>query len=386
MLNPAKLNRRRSAGFGLVEIMVAMVIGMFGVLIMMQVLSVSEEQKRTTTSGNDAMNEGVQALYTLQSELRMAGYGITDPLLLGCSLQLRAGVTLSGLAPVTINPALITGADANTDTLLLFYSNSYGTPQGDAVTGAVGNTVQTPSAFVKDDWVVVSPSARATPCSLTLDRVSEVNAGTGSVTLSSGTVHPVGSRLFNLGQTYRAVGYAVRNGNLSFCDYGNAAINCSTASAWTALANNIVSLRAQYGRDITDPNFAVPKKLNTGAEKTRTSAFPDPKNQVAGMDAIVDVYDQVAIDVVDTPDTKCHWARLSAVRLALTARSLQMEVADVTSTAPVWEGSAANNPEGSTAAAIDVSANTDWKKYRYKVFQSLAPIRNMSWMGKVTGC
>jgi len=349
------LNRKRSEGFGLVEIMVAMVIGMFGVLIMMQVLSVSEEQKRTTTSGNDAMNEGVLALYAIQSDVRMSGYGITDPKLLGCTLQLRAGVTLGSLSPVTVNSANITGADASTDTLLVFYSNSYGTPQGDQVIGA-GNTMQTPSAFVASDWVVAAPPTRATPCNLTLDRVASVVAG--SVSLASGAVLNVGDTLFNMGQTYRAVGYAVRGGNLTTCDYTNAGVDCSAAGSWSSIANNIVSLRAQYGRDTSAP----------------------------GMDGIVDAYDQSTPDPLVTPNTLCGWSRISALRMALVSRSIQMERDEVTALAPVWDGSVAGNPAGSAAHPIVLSGNADWKLHRYKVFQTLVPIRNMSWLGVVTGC
>jgi len=349
------LNRKRSSGFGLVEIMVAMVIGLFGVLIMLQVLTVSEEQKRTTTSGNEAMNEGVLALYAIQSDVRMGGFGITDPKVLGCSLQLRVGVTLPSLSPVTINPALITGADASTDTLLVFYSNSLGTPQGDVVIGA-GNTVQTPSAFVANDWVVVAPTVRPAPCNLTLDRVSNVAAG--AVTLTSGTTAAVGATLFNLGQSYRAIGYAVRGANLTQCDYTNAAVNCAAGGSWVAIANNIVSLRAQYGRDTA----------------------------MGAMDTFVDAYDQATPDPAVTPNTLCGWARISAVRMALVSRSVQLEKDVVTAAAPLWEGSVAGNPTGSASHPIVLTANASWQNYRYKVFQSMVPLRNMSWMGVVTGC
>ena len=43
----------RHAGFSLVELMVAVVIGLIGKLVMFQVFAVSEGQKRTTASGGD---------------------------------------------------------------------------------------------------------------------------------------------------------------------------------------------------------------------------------------------------------------------------------------------------------------------------------------------
>src|ERR1035437_2761744 len=113
--------------------MVGMVIGMLGLIIMMQVLSLSEGQKRTTTGGGDAQSNGAIALFGLQRDLRQAGFGVSDPNLLGCSLVLRAGVTLNAFAPVTINHAGIPAGDANTDTLLLVYSRTRGSPQGNSI-------------------------------------------------------------------------------------------------------------------------------------------------------------------------------------------------------------------------------------------------------------
>jgi type IV pilus assembly protein PilW len=383
--NHWRLNRKRSAGFGLVEIMVAMVIGMFGVMVMMQVLSVSEGQKRATTGGNDAMNEGAMALYAIQSDVRMSGYGITDLKLLGCSLALRTSpaVQLSALAPVVVNSTDIAGQDPNTDTLLVFYGTTNGTPQGDAVNNISGsnNVVQTPQSFSTGDWAIVVPGTRPVPCTspplaippYLLDKVASVNTTTAPfpVGWTGGAPYvvpyAVGSTAFNQGQSYRAVGYAVRNGNLTTCDFSATTCSGATNPNWTSIADNIVSLRAQYGRD--------------------TAA-------AGSMDGFVDIYDQTT---PSTPNTACSWARISAIRFALVARSAQSEKTTVTTAQPVWDGSVANNPAGSAANPINlagtltgtmsgVTVGTEWQYYRYKVFQTTVPMRNVSWMGAVAGC
>jgi type IV pilus assembly protein PilW len=358
-----RLNRNRARGFSLVEVMVALVIGMFGVLIMMQVLSVSEGQKRSTTGSNDAMNEGVMALYALQSDVRMSGYGITDTKILGCDLVLRPGLTLTGgVAPVTIFPATPAAfpayfpvPDANTDGLLIFYGSGNGTPQGDPILN-VGNIVLTPSIFAANDWVIDAPTTvRPSPCILNLNRVANVVSPAVNISNIFGTTALTkGDTLFNLGQTVRAMGYAVRGGNLTMCDYGDAAKNCTVAGNWDAIANNIVSLRAQYGRDTAAAGV---------------------------MDGIVDIYDQTTPSVAVTPNTACSWSRISAVRLAIVARSVQYEKTAVTAVAPLWEGAVANNPLGSSGNPIVLSADPNWQNYRYKVFQTVVPIRNVSWMG-----
>ena len=348
-----RLNRRHSAGFGLVEVMVALLIGMFGVLVMMQVLSVSEEQKRATTGGNDAMNEGVMALYALQSDVRMSGYGISDVKLLGCKLTLRAGVVLSNLAPVTINSPDIPAGDANTDTLLVFYGNGYGSPQGDQVNNT-GNSVLTPSMFTTNDWVIRAAPARVPQCILPLDQVTSVTSPSTVNLISGVTNMPLTTTLFNIGQSYRAVGYAVRGGNLTMCDFADTTKNCASAGSWSSIANNIVSLRAQYGRD------------------TATAG---------AMDGVVDSYDQATPDWVAVPNTACQWTRISALRLVIVSRSVQFEKTAVTTLAPTWDGSVANNPAGSIASPIVLNGDANWQNYRYKVFQTFVPIRNVSWMG-----
>jgi type IV pilus assembly protein PilW len=340
----------------LVEIMVAMVIGMFGVTVMVQVFALSEERKRTTTSGGDAMTEGVMALYAVQRDVRMSGYDIADTKLLGCDVVLNAGVTLSAMAPLTINHASITGQDANTDTLVVVYGNSNSSPQGDSIiaAGTTSYSVQTPNSFNANDRVIASPQTRAAPCSLTLDQVGSPYAPPAAVPVNTGVARSVGDTLFNLGQQPRVVAYAVRNGNLTMCDFmvndcGDATNN-GNAAIWVPIGSNIVSLRAEYGADST-----------------------------ATMDGFVDVFNRT------TPTTACGWARISAARLALVARSGQFEKTSVTTVAPVWDGTA-------DGVAIDVSkkpdgsSNADWQNYRYKVFQTVIPLRNIAWMGVPTGC
>lgn len=367
---------RQFAGFSLVEIMVAMVIGMFGIIVMMQVFALSEERKRTTTSGGDAMTEGVMGLYGLQRDIRMGGYGIGDVSVLGCNVTLPTSATPIAMAPVTINPVVpvtnapfIPAGDPNTDTLLVVYGNSNTSPQGDGIKTAGTNTtygVSTPTSFVANDRLIAAPQTRGAPCNLRLDTVVASGA---NVTVITGVNPSIGDTVFNLGQKPKIVAYAIRGGNLTACDYMvndcSIAANAGSAAIWVPIANNIVSLRAQYGRDT-----AV----------------------VGAMDGFVDVYDQATPNPVLTPNTACGWARISAIRLALVARSAQFEKTAVTAVPLEWDGTTAGNPAGSTSAPIDVSKNPDgtanayWQNYRYKLFQTVMPIRNIAWLGVVSGC
>ena len=346
-------------GFTLVEIMVGMVIGVLGMIVMMQVLALSESQKRTTVGGNDAQNSGAIALYGLQRDARQAGWGSNDPKLLGCNVLLRVGVTLNNMAPVTINHPDIPAGDAGTDTLLIAYGSASGSPEGDGITaqplaaGAAAYpnvySMQTPTTFAAGDQIIATPQTRPDPCSLRMTTILSVGTGSpANVVVTAGTgIAATNGIVFNLGTTPRMQVYAVRSGNLTACDYSafdcRAAANAANPSAWVSIAANIVSLRAHYGRDTSTP-----------------------------VDAVVDVYDQT------TPSTACNWARISAVRLVLVARSGQYEKTAVTPAAPQWAGTATD--------PIVLTAGANWQNYRYRTFETVVPIRNMVWTGAQSGC
>jgi len=344
-------------GFTLVEIMVAMVIGLLGVIVIMQVFSLFEGQKRTTTGGADAQNNGAIALYGIQRDIRQSGYGINSPKLIGCNVSLPAPTawTLT-MAPVTINPstAVVPAGDANTDTLLVIYGNSTGATEGDAINSqsvAKLYGVASPSTFNVGDYVIAQPQARPTPCNLNMEKTENI-AFTTNVQVLNGAAGMLNGNLFNMGQKPKILAYRVSLGNLTVCDY--TVNNCGAdadkdnGSVWVPIADNIVSMRAQYGRD--------------------TNTKP--------MDGIVDVWDQTT-PPPDLITTNCDWLKVSSIRLVIVARSAQPEKTLVTDevNTPQWMGEVSAPivltdtivPEGFT-----------WQNYRYKTFQTIVPIRNIT--------
>jgi hypothetical protein len=75
------------------------------------------------------------------------------------------------------------------------------------------------------------------------------------------------------------------------------------------IANNIVSLRAQYGH-------APPLRPTTWDQATPQQPTPPDQEKFA-----------------------CRWARASALRIAVVARNSQVDQGTVTAQAPVWAGS-----------------------------------------------
>lgn len=378
----------RHAGFGLTEIMVGLVIGMLAAIVMMQVFAVSEERKRTTTSGGDALSNGAITFFQLQQNISQAGYGFSVFNILNCQLTWTVSsgsgiATAIPLAPVTIVPygsgsSFIPDGDPNTDALLILTGNTNGEPQGNKFTespptGGTVYRVQMPSAFAANDRVIAAPDSCAG--ALLLDTIlNDPPEGATTVAVATGVVGTAldnKSALYNLGGATAAtrprfLAYAVRGGNLTVCDYlvndCGLAANASNSSIWVPIATNIVSLRAQYGRDTASP---VRTQDEIDAIKPRPVY-------------VVDTYDQTM------PIDACKWARAPAVRLALVARNSQFNKTTVTTSAPQWAGSTSTpidvskNPDGST--------NANWGNYRYKVFQAVIPLRNVVWIGAQAGC
>ena len=376
-MNPAKHWVIRPAGFSLVEVMVALVIGMLGIVVMMQVFTVNEAQKRTTTSGDDAISSGAVSLYGIQRDIEQSGWGISGISMIGCSATgiwrplpaPQVNVTIP-LAPVTINSTLIPAgfADPGTETLLVVSGSSNGAATGDVIQTGSGTTlltVATPTAFVQGDRVIGVPRDRGAACAASA--LLQVNATPANPFESLSVSGPLtGELIFNLGAAPRAIGYAVAGGNLMSCNF--TALDCSNTGNWDNIASNVVSLRAQYGHDDTP------------------------------MSGIVRTWDRVT-PVAPAP-VGCGFVRIPAVRLAIVARSSQPERVDgagnsVTPVPPPWMGclDAANDliTPCESAAVGFTFLDPDlvwprWQDFRYKVFQTVVPLRNVTSMGAVDGC
>ncbi len=381
-------NRRKAGGFSIVELMVGMVLGLIGILVVMQVYLFSEGRKRTTTSGGDAQSNGAIALYTLQKDTALAGYGMASLDILNCNVRAYnenrnpTDFTFSAMAPVTINPTGIPAGDANTDVVRVAYGTSDGLAEGVSFrqqSGASANyQVDNRSGFTVGNMVITVQSGLDCTLAQITDLPASGSCGQGGGGQTDVVIHNSGQfkdpgqncnqvpshwnkpsglgvtytsgKLYDMGRLPAAHIYAVRNGNLTMCDYMAAdctdAAKVNDATVWVPIVNNIVSLQAQYGRDTSAP-----------------------------MDMVVDTYDQT------TPTTACGYARVPAVRLAVVARSPQYEKDAVTPAAPAWLGGSVD-----LSKKPDGTANPDWQHYRYKLFETVIPLRNIVWMGVQTSC
>ncbi len=352
-------NLRRSAGFSLVEIMVGMVIGLLSTIIVMQVFALFEGQKRTSTSGSDAQTNGGIALYTIERDVRMAGYGFSDAI--GCSLGRSFGG--AALAPLALMPVSIgDGAGAyGSDTLTVRSSNksSWSVPVRVITSHSQAATEFNTNATVgiaQGDLMIAYESIGGVPtCTLfQVDNADPVlnplvhaaGSWNGNSAIFPASGYSTDALLLNTG-SFQSHDYSLdANGNLNFADYASA----TNTSSSQVLSPDIVNLQAEYGFD--------------------TRPGPQTDSQADTWSAVM-----IDADASGTAGDAGDIQRIYAVRFAVVARSGLMEkpdpatgVCNTTTASPAWTG-----------GAIDLTGLANWQCYRYKTFETVVPLRNMLW-------
>lgn len=353
-----QLNRHHNTGFSLVEIMVGMVIGLISTIIVMQVFATFEGQKRTTTGGSDAQTNGGVGLYTIERDMRMAGYGFADAT--GCALASSFNGT--ALAPLVLAPVTIAdgagGLLPDSITILSGNKSSWSVP-----IRVISNHAQAATQFntnatlglAQGDLLIAYEAT--TPPNCTLFQVDNANPVLNPIIHTAGNwngnsaVFPAAgystdALLMNVG-SFMSHTYSIdASSNLVFTDYSSA----TNTNSSQILSSDVVSIQAEYGFD------------------TRAGAQTD---------AQVDTWGATMIDadasgtIGDAGDIN----RIYALRFALVARNGLREKADpvtgicnTTTVGPAWAG-----------GTISLAADANWQCYRYKTFETIVPLRNMLW-------
>lgn len=399
-----KMNRQ--LGFSLIELMVAVVIGLIGTVVMFQVFAVSENQKRSTTSGNDAQQNGSIALFTLERDLRNSGHGMSPLINLGRPMYTWSAVNSAVLTPTIYHPVLITpGTGSNPpppDAINVTYSvtealstqipmtapswNSGAVPNQDVnvVTAAgiaLGNqiaicpniAIDPTGVCLRGEVTAIAPSQSGAALSLSAAPYTVGNdlitprwnpalgfaATVGPTVAADGLVLPAiypgngslaqSGSVINLGQMITRT-YAIQNGQLTLND----------GATTTEFANGIVYMRAQYGLDTT----------GTGAIDAWVGPRPVQGNPLASFTPDHPLF-LTGTDV----QIATSWAMVKGIRVAIVARSdnMEKEVVENRPTIPLW-----TNTNGNPAPSYTVPGG-DGAHYRYRVFETIIPFRNMIW-------
>lgn len=360
----------KQQGFNLVEIMVGLVIGLLATLVIVNVFTVFEQQKRATTGNSDAQTNGAIALYNLERDIQLAGYGMPvydstfSPYKCGTENDAVVANVLNydhdekaATAPIGISPLVVTDGGANgSDRIAIRSGNSarggIATPIYNQRPTNVAN-LETNIGCQIGDTALMLLSEKNTICKM--GRVTNLVGMDGvefapALTLTA----DIGKGLLACLGAWNEVVYAVNNKNeLTRLDM--LIVPPPDPAAPPAIVPEIMSMQAQYGVSATpDSNIIVGWVDATGAWANI--------NNAAARNSI------------------------KAVRVAIVARSGLIQPQNVTATcssltatAPTglcaWEGSA-----GSPAPSINLAAaDADWRRYRYRVYESIIPMRNVIW-------
>lgn len=384
-------NSSAHAGFSLIELLVAIVIGLLGSLAIMQIYVGSETGKRATGSLSEAQSGGIVALYAIERDLQQAGLGFLNLNTLGCNLRsnLASALTNRFLQPFSIVPA---GAAIGNPT------NLWGIPPGDADSDMLVIAAGDGSALIQGTRLSLAVAAAETSVRLdnargiqagdflllgeagqdcTLARVTAPPTASGDVTLDFATAaaYSLDAVAMHLGRAPSLIIYAVRNGALTRCDFmttdcANATLTNNPA-VWTPIANDVVALVAQYGVDTSTPS-----DLTADAYcKTRVPAGGNCPVPDTGLTAAPGNLPLLQ------PARACDWARIPLVQLAVVTRSGQFEKDMVSPAAlQLWPDSAvAPTTSGPVWPVAD-------QHFRYRVARSAVALRNVIWMGAQPAC
>lgn len=343
------LNNRRinsQLGFSLIEIMVGLVIGLLASLVIMQVFATFEGQKRTTTGSADAQTNGSIALFTMQRDIQMAGFGLSLFDTQNSPLQCNPSVTVNhdgnaATPNIDMFPIQITdGGAAGSDTVVVRYATDGANAKGGVAIKIIGPAPAVPTIGVDNNFSCnngdVVLLSNGSTCSMTKVNDPDLNIDTTHITLLDSTGAAIGGSVACIGN-WNQFTYAIANNQLQRNDARN------LPAATTPIVSDIVSIKAQYG----------------------VSAVAD-NNQITEWVSATAPWDAPSI---------ADRNRIKAVHIAVVARNGLYEKEVVTAAAPViWADVGA-----SAAPVIDLSGDANWQHYRYRVYETIIPLRNMIW-------
>lgn len=369
-------------GFTLTEILVAMVIALIGIMMMFQIMESSEARKRTTGAGSDAQVSGAIAMYTLERDLRPAGngFGGIAPTSLNCTVTaydaVRGGNFNFPLLPVQI----IDGAAGAPDQIITLY--------GEADVAALSLTFNASATDSKsldsnsgssrggimtgDVMIAVS----GTSCGL-IEVTDNTNSDARSIAHGQGsyTRHYAASKVDMVRDSdYEYVSGTPPTANPTVRYNPTAGYNPGASGVLFNLGRRNLPRRNIW--QITSANLTVTDDFHNGTA-------------VSIGDGIVNMQAQYGLSTSTPPTWQASaptdWSTVIAIRVGLLARSQQYEKDNVnqnsngTDRVPAWAGGSftMTNVDGTTDS--DPDSPNNWRRYRYRVYETTVPLRNSIW-------
>jgi type IV pilus assembly protein PilW len=388
------MSRRPQRGVTLMELMVAIVIGLVVTLAATNLLIFSESSKRTTTTSNDMGQTGAYAAYVLDRAVRTAGSGFTQSWSLagafGCRLNaaLPASPNLprasafpapfasaflggaSGSANLRVAPLLIgkNQSDAGSDVLVVMGGTAAAgdVPRLILSAGKSSDILRLDSTvgLAEGDLGLVSASG-TTDCLL-----QQVHASTAFADSAGNDALPLGGTYYTANGTATSLATLAASGAAYFTPLGNVGAGNPQFQLFGVGANHTL-----YGYDLLMGNGTDAAQAIADGVAEMHALYGLDTNADGVLDTWVDP-GATGYDIATVMATPAIARQVVAVRVALVLRSAHYEKENANGELP---SPASLTLFGDLAASLQqkIGFSDDERHFRHRVVETTIPLRNV---------
>lgn len=381
-------------GVTLIELMVAVIIGLVVTLAVTSLLIFSESSKRTTTATNDMGQTGAYAAYVLDRAVRGAGSGFTQSWSLAGAFGCRLNATLpgtpnlprgtafpapfataflggaSGSANLRVAPVLIgkSQSDAGSDVLVVMggTASSGDVPRLILSSGKSNNILRLDSTtgLAEGDLGLVSASG-TTDCLL-----EQVHASTAFADTSGNDALPLGGTYYTASGSTTSLATLAASGSAYFTPLGNVNAGNTQFQMFGVGSNNTL-----YSYDLLMSNGTDASQAIADGVAEMHALYGLDTNADGVLDTWVDP-GAAGYDIATLMATPAKARQVVAVRIALVLRSANYEKENANGELPS-PASLTLFKDLATSLQQTISFSTSEQHFRHRVVESTIPLRNV---------
>lgn len=381
-------------GVTLIELMVAVIIGLVVTLAVTSLLIFSESSKRTTTATNDMGQTGAYAAYVLDRAVRGAGSGFTQSWSLAGAFGCRLNATLpgtpnlprgtafpapfaaaflggaSGSANLRVAPVLIgkSQSDAGSDVLVVMggTASSGDVPRLILSSGKSSNILRLDSTtgLAEGELGLVSASG-TTDCLL-----EQVHASTAFADTSGNDALPLGGTYYTASGSTTSLATLAASGSAYFTPLGNVNAGNTQFQMFGVGSNNTL-----YSYDLLMSNGTDASQAIADGVAEMHALYGLDTNADGVLDTWVDP-GAAGYDIATLMATPAKARQVVAVRIALVLRSANYEKENANGELPS-PASLTLFKDLATSLQQTISFSTSEQHFRHRVVESTIPLRNV---------
>lgn len=361
------------SGISMIDLLVGMAVSMLAMLLILNLSVIFESRRTASIDGSETQINGINVISMLERDVRLSGYGLGPVEAWGCAVKRHYITQINDLVILPVE--IIDGANGKPDSLRIVASSKKENSASYVLINSHPSASTTMllnsnlGIAVNDILILHEPGKQCTMFQVTRTdndgyRISHEGATSPWNPDSPESLFPsegygVGAHVINLGSVFDRT-YLINDKNeLQIENY----LSISDSKTTLSIAANIVNFQAQYG-------FDTRNGMQTIAKVTKWSAV------------MLDADDNKIVG--DNGDLR----RLLAIRFAIVARSTKKEISvsgNCTTSANLsWRAGNAisgelENIEIDVSKNPDGSANSEWRCFRYRVYETVVPLRNLMW-------